>query len=137
MDAQEPQFRPLEERYSDSDPRSAYVTRFARRVVKLTALTDTELMVVSVINAAVSIFLSFAFFWFGLFAARLKASDSLSNATKFDPPYLFLWIGLFGVFVAVVSYLFGNSLLKQIRKETTPFEPAVPAAQPRVDQSHP
>ena len=107
-------------------PGGAYTARFVRRDVKLTAYTDTEIQTVSFANTKITAYLSWASFWFGVLVngILLPTCPPLSRSTVLHAPYLWAFVGLFGLLAAGFEFLQRRSLYDQIQKETTtPAEP--------------
>ncbi len=103
------------------DPRSAYITRYVTRDVKLTAYTTTEIQIVSHANTKITVYLSWAFFWFGVLANGLMLPDAptLILSNLFKTPYLFGFIGLLGLIGTLMETLQKQSLFNQINQEVS------------------
>lgn len=115
---------------SDLSPREeqsgAYVARYVKRDVKLTAYTSTEIQMVSTANTKITVYLSWAFFWFGVLANGLMLPDvlPLEFSNLFKSPYLFGFIGALGLVGTIMEWQQKKSIFDQINNESSnPSEP--------------
>jgi hypothetical protein len=109
-----PDLKPVE------DQASAYIIRYARRNVKLMALTETEVQIVSSANTKITTYLSWSSFWFGLFVNAVVSPDcpAFTLAVLFKYPFYLALIGVSGLIAAGIEWKQKRSLYGQINRET-------------------
>ncbi len=122
MASNDKSIQPLRKELSPPEEQAgAYVARYVKRGVKLMALTTTEIEIISTANTKITVYLSWAFFWFGVLASGLMLPDALplQLISLFKPPYLFGFIGALGIVGAIIEWLEKQSIRDQINSETS------------------